>query len=171
MKASKTMLVLAAALAFCMSLAQAALGFIPEWSAAFGAPEALLSNRALLLASALVVATILAIFGLYGLSGAGVIRRLPVLRLGLLGIGLGFTLYGINLIPQLLAIAGVLPAPSPIPLRNVVLFSMLLLSGLLYLSGLALGWKALSARAASTPRISGSAPTAGLRPDQGTRLP
>lgn len=147
MKAPKTMLMLAAALAFSMSLAQAALGFVPEWSASFGAPEALLSNRPLLLASALLVAAVLAIFGLYGLSGAGVVRRLPLLRLGLLGIGLGFTLYGVNLIPQLLVLAGVLPAPSPIPLRNVVLFSVLLLAGLLYLCGLALGWRDLSARA------------------------
>ncbi len=171
MKAPKTMLMLAAALAFAMSLSQAALGFVPEWSAAFGAPEALLSNRPLLLASALVVAAILAICGLYGLSGAGVIWRLPFLRLGLLGIGLGFTLYGINLIPQLLALAGILPAPSPIPLRNVVLFSVLLLSGLLYLSGLALRWKDLSVRAASRLMISRSAPASGVRPDQGTRLP
>lgn len=171
MKAPKTVLVLAAALAFSMSLAQAALGFVPEWSAAFGAPEALLSNRPLLLASALIVAAILAILGLYGLSGAGVIRRLPLLRLGLLGIGLGFTLYGINLIPQLLALAGVLPAPSPIHLRNVVLFSVLLLSGLLYLSGLALGWKDLSVRAASRPRMSRSAPAAHIRQDRGARQP
>ena len=156
MKTGKTLLILAAVLAFFMSLSQAALGFVPEWSAAFGAPGALLSNAPLLLASALLVAAILATFGLYGLSGAGVIWRLPLLRLGLLGIGLGFTLYGINLVPQLLALAGVLPAPDSIALRNVVLFSVLLLAGVLYLSGLALGWKELSKPASARSR--GTAP-------------
>ncbi len=147
MNTTRTLLIAAAMLAFFMSLCQAALGLVPEWSAAFGAPNALLSNPAVLLASSFLVAAILAIFGLYALSGAGIIPRLPLLRLGLLGIGLGFTLYGINLVPQLLALAGVMPAPYPVPLRNVVLFSMLLLAGLLYLTGLALGWKSLSGRA------------------------
>ncbi len=147
MKTARTLLILGGALAFCMSLGQAALGIIPEWSAAFGAPEALLSNPLLLLLSSLAVAVILAVMGLYGLSGAGVIRRLPLLRLGLLGIGLGFTLYGINLIPMLLVVAGVVPAPGAVPLRNVILFAMLLLAGVLYLAGLAAGWKRLSATA------------------------
>ncbi len=147
MKTARILLILGAALAFFMSVAQVALGLVPEWSAAFGAPKELLSNRALLLGSSLLVAIVLGILGLYGLSGAGVIRRLPLLRLGLLGIGLGYTLYGINLIPQLLAYVGIVPVLQPIPFRNIVLFSLLLLAGVLYLSGLASGWKHLSRRA------------------------
>jgi hypothetical protein len=144
MQRSNLLLVLAACVTFFMSVCQVALGLVPEWSAAFGAPDALLTDRLLLLGSSLVVAAILAVLGLYGLSGAGVIRRLPLLRLGLLGIGLGFTLYGLNLVPQLLAFAGMLPSAVPVPVRNLVLFSVLLLAGVLYLSGLATGWKRLS---------------------------
>ncbi len=156
MKTARILLILAASLAFFMSLAQAALGFVPGWSAAFGAPEVLLSNPALLLVSSLLVSAILALIGLYGLSGAGFIRRLPLLRLGLLGIGLGFTLYGINLVPQLLAFVGMLPTPYPVPLRNVILFSVLLLAGVLYLSGLAVGWKHLSAAVTASLRAASS---------------
>ncbi len=41
------------------------------------------------------MALVFVIFGLYGISGAGAIRRLPFQRLVLLGIGLIFALRGI----------------------------------------------------------------------------
>src|SRR5512141_624317 len=123
MKHSHISLVLAGALSFGMAVFQAAISVVPAWSAAFGAPKELLSNTPLLLAAGLLVSIILAIFGLYGLSGAGVIRRLPLLRLGLLGIGLGYTLYGINVVPQLLVLNGIVSAPQPVLIRNVIVFS------------------------------------------------
>jgi len=148
MKHPHISLVLAGVLSFGMAVFQAAISCVPAWSAYFGARGELLSNPALLLAAGLLVSIILVIFGLYGLSGAGVIRRLPLLRLGLLGIGLGYTLYGINVVPQLLVLAGIVSAPQPVLMRNVIVFSVLLVAGLLYLTGLAGGWKRLSARVA-----------------------
>lgn len=55
-----------------------------------------------------VTALIFVIFGLYALSGARVIRRLPLLRLGLLLIGLLYPLVGINFIFQVLAMLQIL---------------------------------------------------------------
>ena len=69
-------LILAGVLSFCAAIFQTAIAIVPAWSAAFGASDALVSNPPLLLTSGLLVTLLLVIFGLYGLSGAGVIRRL-----------------------------------------------------------------------------------------------
>src|SRR5262245_49896623 len=50
----------------------------------------------------LIVATAFALFGAYALSGAGTLRRLPLLRLGLTTIGVIYTLRGLLLVPQAL---------------------------------------------------------------------
>src|SRR5512147_950705 len=92
------LLIVAGVLSFCAAIFQAVIGFVPEWSAALGAGDMLVSNPALLLISALLVAFLLVIFGFYGLSGAGVTRRLPLLRLGLLVIGLLYSLVGMYFI-------------------------------------------------------------------------
>lgn len=156
MKHPHISLVLAGLLSFGVAVFQAAISCVPAWGAYFGARGELLSSPALLLAAALLVSSILAIFGLYGLSGAGVIRRLPLLRLGLLGIGLGYTLYGISLVPQLLVLTGFVSAPQPVLMRNVIVFSVLLVAGLLYLTGVAGGWKRLSARVPSGVQVAHS---------------
>lgn len=46
------------------------------------------------------VAAIVAVFGLYALSGAGKIRRLPLLRTVLIGVTVIYLLRGLLLIPQ-----------------------------------------------------------------------
>ena len=94
MKSTNNLLLFASLLAFAGAIIQAAIGFVPEWSAAVGAGEALTSNPQLLLALGLLMALVFAVCGLYGLSGAGLIRRLPLLRLGLFVIGLVCTLNG-----------------------------------------------------------------------------
>ena len=76
------LLIFAGVLSFCAAIFQAVIAFVPEWSAAIGSGEALASNPPLLLTLGLLVALLLVVFGLYGLSGAGVIRRLPLLRPG-----------------------------------------------------------------------------------------
>ncbi len=138
------LLILAGVLSFCAAIFQAAIGFVPEWSAAFGAGDALVSNPSLLLISALLVALLLVVFGLYGLSGAGVIRRLPLLRMGLLMIGLLYSLVGINFIPQILAVLGILPSAQPVPIYLLLISFGAMVACLAYLIGLAVSWKLLS---------------------------
>ncbi len=96
----------------------------------------------------LLVALVLVIFDLYGLSGAGVIRRLPLLRLGLLVIGLLYSLVGINFIFQALAILGILPSTQPIPLYQMLVSFGALAAALAYLIGLATSWNRLSIKPA-----------------------
>lgn len=142
------LLILAGVLSFCAAIFQAVIAFVPEWSAAFGAGDALASNPPLLLTLGLLVALVLVIFGLYGLSGAGVIRRLPLLRLGLLVIGLLYPLVGVNFIFQVLALLGILPSTQPVPIYQVLVSFGALVAGLAYLIGLAVSWRRLSTKPA-----------------------
>ena len=96
MDRSSYLLILGGILSFCGAIFQVVIAIVPTWSAAFGAGEALVSNPPLLLALGVLVGLLLVIFGLYGLSGAGVIRRLPLLRLGLFVIGLLYCMVGIK---------------------------------------------------------------------------
>ena len=127
-------------LAGCLSLAVAAFQFIltfsPTMCRYFGAPEELMTGDPLWLYVTSFAATALfAIWGLYGLSGAGRIRRLPLLRTGLLAIGGIYTLRGLLLIPLLLAVVGLVPAGGPV-LPQALLASLVALStGVLYLVG------------------------------------
>lgn len=139
------LLVIAAVLSFCAAIFQAVIAFVPDWSAAIGSGAALASNPPLLLTLGLLVSLLLVIFGFYGLSGAGVIRRLPLLRLGLLVIGILYMLVGINFIFQVLAMLGILPSAGPIPIYIVLVSFGAFVASLAYLVGLALNWKRLSA--------------------------
>lgn len=85
---------------------------------------------------------IFAVWGFYGLSGAGVIRRLPLLKMALLLIGAVYTLRGIAVFQQLFQIA----APSAeIATRDVVFSSVSLIIGLAYLIGTISNWKSFGA--------------------------
>jgi hypothetical protein len=143
MTSSKRMLQIAGLLSLLVALFQVALGLSPALSTYFGAPPNLLANPAALLASSLFVALIFAIWGLYGLSGAGLFRRLPLLRLALLVIGAIYTLRGLLLVPLLLASLGLLASPEPI-LPQALLSSLVsLLIGCLYLAGAIASWRDL----------------------------
>lgn len=144
MNRSKFFLILAGCLSLGVAVFQAVISFVPEWSAYFGAGEALTSNPTLLLVAGLIVTILFAIAGLYGLSGAGVIRRLPLLRLGLIVICFVYIFRGILFIPQLLVTIGALPSPEPVPLQYLLSSLVALIIGLLYLIGLVAGWKGLS---------------------------
>ena len=148
MNKNSILLTLAGILSFCAAIFQAAIAFVPEWSAAFGAGDALVSNPTLLLTLGLLVALVLVIFGFYGLSGAGVIRRLPLLRLGLLAIGFLYSLVGINFIFQMLAVLGILPSSQPVPILQVLVSLGALTACLAYWIGLAVSWKRLSIKPA-----------------------
>jgi hypothetical protein len=142
------LLILAGVLSFCAAIFQAVIALVPAWSVAFGAGDALTSNPTRLLALGLLVALLLVVFGLYGLSGAGVIRRLPLLRPGLFVIGLLYCMVGINFIFQVLALLGILPSAGPIPIYILLISFGALVAGLAYLIGLAVNWKRLSTRPA-----------------------
>jgi putative oxidoreductase len=147
MKSTNNLLLFASLLAFAGAIIQAVIGFVPKWSAAVGAGEALTSNPPLLLALGLLMALVFAVCGLYGLSGAGLIRRLPLLRLGLFAIGLVCALNGVPLLFQLPVVLGLRPAPQPIPISFVISSLVFLTVGLGYLTGLAVGWKRLGRQA------------------------
>ncbi|WOE76030.1 hypothetical protein [Alterisphingorhabdus coralli] len=78
----------------------------PDWFRFFGAPEDLIlayengDNR--LIWVTLFITLILSIWGLYALSGAGRIVRLPLLGLGLVTIAGIYLLRGLLLIPAML---------------------------------------------------------------------
>ena len=151
MKTSRVLLMLAAILSFDLSLFQAVISLRPKWSAAFGAPPALVADRELLLAAGLFTSLVVSICGVYALSGAGVITRLPFVRAGLLGIGCGFVFRGTFVIPQMFFMGHLLASGAPIPWRLVAASLVILFTGLAYLAGLALRWEALSAARREAP--------------------
>jgi len=71
----------------------------PDWYAFFGAPQALVelarSGHPRAPISCLVIAGVLSVFAAYAFSGAGAIRRLPLLRLVLASIGSVLILRGL----------------------------------------------------------------------------
>jgi hypothetical protein len=133
---TKFILIIAGILSFGVAVFQAVISFVPEWSAAFDAGDALVSNPPLLLVAGLLMALVFVLFGLYALSGAGLIRRLPLLNLGLFGIGAIYTTRGIAFIPQLLVLLGILPSVRVIPLAHLLSSLVSLSVGVLYLAGL-----------------------------------
>ena len=142
MKTKNKLLIFAGILSFCAAIFQAVIAFVPAWSAAFGA-AALASNPPLLLTLGLLVTLLLVTFGLYGLSGAGVIRRLPLLRLVLLVIGLLYGTVGLLFITQVLVVLGILPSTQPVPIYVLLVSFGAFVAALAYLIGLAVGWKLL----------------------------
>ena len=145
MKTTNYLLFLGGLLNFAFAACQVAISIVPAWAAALGA-DALASNPTLLLVAGLLVTLLFGIAGLYGLSGAGVLRRLPLLRLGLFVVGSLYTLNGIVFVPQLLRLMGILPSYQAIQLLPTLASAAFLLVGLLYLIGLASAWKALKIR-------------------------
>ena len=87
----------------------------------------------------LSLAALHALFGLYGLSGAGVIRRLPLLTVGLFAIGGMYAFRGLSAIPQGLQI---LQDPDSLPFRMLFYSLVSLATGCAYIAGTvkSLGW-------------------------------
>ena len=84
------------------------------------------------------------VFGLYALSGAGSIRRLPLLRLGLIGISTLFLLRGLFIIPSILVILGVLK--GQLLLQGDISSLVFLAAGIAYAVGTGLNWRNMQAR-------------------------
>lgn len=89
----------------------------------------------------LFIAVGFAVFSLYALSGAGSIRRLPLLRTGLVAIGLIYTLRGLSLIPELLQLSRQSEWVMP---RHLVFSLVSLTIGIAYLWGTLRAWPTLA---------------------------
>ena len=115
----------------------------------FGAGEemACQAEAGLLIPAAvtLVIALVFTIFGLYAWSGAGVIRPLPLLAIGLVVISAIYTLRGLAVIGQLIAAA---KATGDVEWRGIVFSLVSLITGVIYLLGTLAAWKRIKARAA-----------------------
>jgi hypothetical protein len=106
------------------------------WSAQaikyLGGPAEMSVKRPTLYALVCVaVAVVAAIFGLYALSGAGTIRRLPLLRTGLITIAAIYVLRGLLLVPQLPVVIR-----HPDLLRFLVFSAISLCVGAVYVIGI-----------------------------------
>ena len=140
----KLWLKIAAGLSFFMAICQTIISLSPAAAAYFQAPPSLLENRLQLILIGEEAALILVIFGLYALSGAGSIRHLPLLRLGLTGISSLFLLRGLFLILTVLALLGVLK--GEILVQGVVSDLVFLAAGITYAVGTILNWREMQIR-------------------------
>ncbi len=137
----KSWLKLAAGLSFFMALSQTVISISPAAAAYFKAPPSLLQDRWRLFLMGEAAALVLVVFGLYALSGAGSIRRLPLLRLGLIGISGLFVLRGLFLILDVLIILGVLQ--GQLLVQGTISSCVFLAAGLAFAIGTVLNWKEL----------------------------
>jgi hypothetical protein len=134
----------AAGLSFSMAACQVVISVWPAAAAYFQAPPKLLNDRVRLFVVGEAAALIPMLFGLYALSGAGVIRRLPLLRTALVGIGSLFLLRGLFIILTFLVALGVLQGQVLLP--GVAGHLVFLSAGIVYLGGAVLNWKTLRSR-------------------------
>jgi hypothetical protein len=140
----KLWLKVAAGLSFSMAACQAVISVWPTAAEYFQAPPSLLNDRVRLFMVGGTAALIPMLFGLYALSGAGVIRRLPLLRTALVGIGSLFLLRGLFIILPFLVALGV--RQGPVLLAGVASHLVFLSAGIVYLGGAVLNWKTLKSR-------------------------
>jgi hypothetical protein len=84
-----------------------------------------------------VVTLFFAVFALYALAAAQIVRRPPLLRTGLITIGVIYTLRGLLLGPQLLSYISNAPLLGP---KDLVFSAVSLAIGFLYLFGTWRAW-------------------------------
>jgi hypothetical protein len=146
MNASSRWLVAAAALCFAIALLHVAIIFLgPEAYAYFGAPglgRAEAAGSVVPDLETAVLVLVFATFGAYALSGAGHLRRLPLLRVALALMGAVFTLRGLVLFVQLAQLWTGGPAAPP---RMAVFSLVSLITGAAFLAGTLPRWRTLDA--------------------------
>ncbi len=148
----KIWLKLAAGLSFFMAVCQAVISIWPAAAAYFQAPPPLLADRLQLFLWGEGAALVLVVIGLYALSGAGVIRRLPLLRLGLIGISCLFLLRGLFFILSLLILFGVLK--GEILGQGEIATLVFLAAGVTFAVGTILNWRDLRVQRQARPMAS-----------------
>lgn len=127
-----------------MAICQTVISISPTAAAYFQAPPGLLGNRLKLFLIGEGPALILVIFGLYALSGAGSIPRMPLLRLGLIGISSFFLLRGLFFIVSVLIILGILEGEILIQWEISTL--VFLAAGIAYAVGIVLNGREMQVR-------------------------
>jgi len=133
MDISRYFLILGSGVSFFIAVLHLALVFKPQWYRYFGADELVQlyeqgSPFTVLVTSGLTL--MFAAWGAYALSGAGVIRQLPLLRTVLISIGVIYVLRGLLLPSELAKVL-----QSGYPVRFVIFSTGSLVTGLLYLVG------------------------------------
>lgn len=131
----------AAGLCFFMAACQAVISVWPAAAAYFQAPPSLLNDRVRLFVVGGTAALIPALFGLYALSGAGVIRRLPLVRAVLVVVGTLFFLRGSFIVLSILEAMGL--RPGPILAAGVASHLVFLAAGIAFLGGAVANWQVL----------------------------
>jgi hypothetical protein len=149
MNASSRWLTIAAALCFAIALLHAAAIFLgPGAYAYLGAPELGRAEAAGSAVPDLMTAVLVVVFGAFGayaLSGAGRVRRLPLLRVGLAAIGAVFTLRGLAVFVEIAQLG------AGGPPRMIVFSLVSLITGVAFLAGTLPRWRALN----TAPRVPG----------------
>jgi hypothetical protein len=140
----KVWLKIAAGLSFSMAACQVVISVWPAAAEYFQAPPGLLNDRVRLFVVGGTAALIPVLFGVYALSGAGVIRRLPLLRTVLVAVGSLFLLRGLFIILTFLVVLGV--RQGPLFLAGVATHLVFLSAGIVYLGGAVLNWNTLKSR-------------------------
>jgi hypothetical protein len=140
----KSWLKVAVGLSFFMAICQTVISLSPAAAAYFEAPPPLLENRMQLFLIGEGAALIFAFFGLYALSGAGSIRHLPLLRLGLIGISSLYLLRGLFFILTMLIILGILE--GEILIQGAISHLVFLAAGIAYAVGTVLNWSEMQIR-------------------------
>jgi len=130
-------LVIAGFLSLAVALFHVVMAFIPRLARYFGAPERLLSaGRVVLALATLLIAAIFALWGLYGLSGAGWFTPLPLLRPALVTIGAIYLSRGALILPQLLTVTGLVTFKVPAERQHILSSAASLTIGIAYLVGI-----------------------------------
>ncbi len=139
---AKRLLMIAGCLSLAVAVFQAALVFSVPLCQYFGVPEDLAANPSMLIVAGFVMAAVFGLYGLYAFSGAGSFR-LPLLRLGLIVIGIVYIWRGIVVFPLLLVLLGYIQTPVPLLAQGLASSAVALVIGLLYLAGTFGNWQNL----------------------------
>jgi len=122
----------------------------PPWYRWFGAPslaDQIEKGSALVpTAMTLVVAAVFVVWAAYGLSGAGVIRRLPLLRVGLYVIAAIYVLRGLQVVLEVPA-----AVQGRVPARFAVFSAFAAFAGVAYLVGTIRSGRAAAPAAREAP--------------------
>ncbi len=143
MTVSRRMLLAAGLLSFAVAVFQVVILFSPAWCLYFGAPESVTRDLPRLYFTGGVAAVCFALFGMYALSGVRVVRRLPLLRSGLVLISAIYTVRGLLFIPVILITRGIISIPDPLPPTALAGSLVSLGIGLVFLLGTAGCWRDL----------------------------
>jgi hypothetical protein len=133
-----------AGLSAFMALCQSVISVSPAAAAYFQAPPSLLENRWKLFLVGEGAALIPVAFALYALSGAGTIRRLPLLRSVLVTVSTLFLLRGLLILVPLLQVLGVLE--GKVLIQGAASSLVFLAAGIAYAAGTALNWEYMRPR-------------------------